>query len=140
MEQRALLICPIHPMRQQLIEAVRRMGTKHVIMSSVKEATKAMKDGNYSVIITGRRLEDGTSDDLLQAAKAPQPGVPVVVVSRTGDWDEYIEAIDRGAFDLLPADSSAKESARIIGNALAPASRSRVAEPAVESRDLRQRK
>lgn len=134
MKPRALLICPLHPVRQQLVELVRQAGTTHVVLSSVQEATEAMKDGTYDVIITGKRLEDGNSDDLLQAAKAAQPGVPVVVVSRTGDWDEYVEAINRGAFDLLVADSPATESARIIGNALVAATARRAVVSPANSR------
>ncbi len=118
MKQRALLICPLHPARQKLVEVVRYTGTTHVVTASVEQATKAMKRGKYDVIITGKRLADGNSDDLLEAAQAAQPGVPVIVVSRSGGWDEYIDAINRGAFDLLPADSSPSESARIISNAL----------------------
>ncbi len=123
MKQRVLLICPLHPVRQQLVEVIRRTGTTHVVRSSVREATEALKSGKYDVINTGRRLEDGNSDDLLRAAQLAQPDAPVVVVSRTGDWDEYIEAIDRGAFDLLSADSSPSESARVISNALRAAAR-----------------
>lgn len=118
MKQRALLICPRHPTRQRPMELVRDTGTTHVVLSSVQEAAEAMSNGRYDVIITGKRLEDGNSDDLLRAAKAAQPGVPVLVVSRTGDWEEYVEAISRGAFDFLAADSPAIESARIIRNAL----------------------
>jgi DNA-binding NtrC family response regulator len=96
MKQRALLICPVHPVRQQLIEVVRQTGATHVVISSVREATKALKNGKYDIIVTGRKLGDGNSDDLLQAAQVAQAGTPVVVVSRTGDWNEYIDAIDRG--------------------------------------------
>jgi DNA-binding NtrC family response regulator len=135
MKQRALLICPVHPVRQQLIEVVLQSGATHVVTSSVREATKALKDGKYDIIVTGRKLDDGNAEDLLQAAKAAQPGVPVVVVSRTGDWNEYIDAINRGAFDLLAADSPSSESTRIISNALRAAAGSRAA--AVESGDKR---
>ena len=84
MKQRALLICPVHPVRQQLIEVVLQTGATHVVTSSVREATKALKEGKYDIIITGRKLEDGNSDDLLHAAQVAQPATPVVVVSRTG--------------------------------------------------------
>ena len=134
MKPRALLICPVHPARQQLVEVVRQTGTTHVVTASVREATTALLNGKYDVIISGRKLEDGNSDDLLRAAKAAQPGVPVVVVSRTGDWDEYVDAIERGAFDLLAADSPPSESARIISNALRSSAGGRVAAPAVETK------
>lgn len=136
MKRRALLVCPMHPTRQQLIDAVRQTGADHVVTSSVREATEALKVGKYDIIVTGRKLEDGRSDDLLQAAHGTQPHAPVVVVSRTGDWDEYIETINRGAFDFFPADSPPDESARIISNALRAATgsrESRATVPAVRS-------
>jgi DNA-binding NtrC family response regulator len=121
--------------RQRVVEVVRQSGTTHVVTASVREATTALMNGKYDVIISGRKLEDGSSNDLLRAARATQPGVPVVVVSRTGDWDEYIEAINRGAFDLLAADSPPSESSRIIGNALRTSSSSRAAVTAIETTD-----
>jgi DNA-binding NtrC family response regulator len=135
MNTRALLICPLHPAREKLIEVVRQTGATHVIAASVREAATALKSGSFDVIISGRKLEDGNSDDLLDAAHATQPGVPVIVVSRTGDWEEYIEAINRGAFDLLAADSPPSESVRIISSALRLSGNSRAEEPGAEIRD-----
>ena len=48
MKRRALLVCPVHPTRQQLIDVVRQTGADHVVTSSVREATEALKDGKYA--------------------------------------------------------------------------------------------
>jgi DNA-binding NtrC family response regulator len=136
MKKRALLVCPLHPARQQLIEVIHRTGTAHMIASTVREATLALQRGTYDVIVTGRTLEDGSADDLLKVARQAQRDAPVVVVSRTADWTEYLEAINRGAFDLLAADSPASESARIISNALR-ATRGHAAGSVARSKDKR---
>jgi|SRR5579859_635397 len=118
MKRHALLVCPVHPARQQLVEAVRQARTTHLVTSNVGKAIEALKNGKYDVIVTGKKLDDGNADDVLQVVQAIHPSVPVVVVSRTEDWNEYVNAVNRGAFDLLPADSPTHESARVISAAL----------------------
>ena len=48
-----------------------------------------------------RSLPDGRYSDLLQLQQQSAYNTPVIVVSRTGDWEEYFEALERGAHDFL---------------------------------------
>jgi DNA-binding NtrC family response regulator len=53
------------------------------------------------VVLTGRKLPDGTWADILAvAAEAPRP-TNVIVVTRLVDTRFYLDAIQAGAFDLI---------------------------------------
>jgi DNA-binding NtrC family response regulator len=43
--------------------------------------------------------------------------VPVIVVSRTGDWSEYLTAVRGGIFDYLAYPPIPRELQRVIQNA-----------------------
>lgn len=116
---RVLFVCPPGPAREQLLELVDRTGDRHVVTPSVSEAEKALKDAYFDFIITARNLGDGDFGRVLRAAELHRKYIPVVVVSHTADWDEFIDAIDRGAFDLLAAgDVRADGAKRVLDNAL----------------------
>ena len=54
-----------------------------------------------SLVVCDDRLVDGKYEDILSET-APSPlKTPVVVVSPTGDWPDYLKAINAGAFDYL---------------------------------------
>ena len=66
--------------------------------------------------------------DLLPAARHRQQGTRVVVITRTGEWEQYLEAMRLGAFDFIrgpmhptdvelggPASATRAERARGIG-------------------------
>jgi DNA-binding NtrC family response regulator len=57
------------------------------------------------LVFTDTLLPDGTwVDVLVLAQKAPKP-VNVIVVARVADFTLYVDALERGAFDLITAPS-----------------------------------
>ena len=53
------------------------------------------------LVFSEKNLADGDYRELLQRFKSERPGVRVVVTSRHADWDEYKQALQAGAFDLI---------------------------------------
>jgi DNA-binding NtrC family response regulator len=89
-----------------------------VFAETVREAAREIADGNVSFVICEDKLHDGSYADLLQVQDAKGCSVSLIVVSRSGDWPEYLQAVDRGAYDFLAYPLIPGELERIIGNFL----------------------
>ena len=64
-----------------------------------------------------RDLSDGTHRDLLAMTRSQGRSVCLVVTSRLADWDEYREALNDGAFDLIASPSQAADVVRVLNQA-----------------------
>ncbi len=71
----------------------------------------------YPVILTDADLPDGTWPDVLDMAREMAPGCEVIVTHRFADARLWTEALDRGAYDLLPQPFHEPEVRRIVHNA-----------------------
>ena len=87
--------------RGTLGEALLLSGMAPTLSTSLAESGKHLKAGDFSVGICEDLLPDGRYFDLLQLQQQNANSSPVIVVSRTGDWEEYFEALERGAHDFL---------------------------------------
>ena len=87
--------------RRKLNDMLHKEGYETVCASRVSECEDALKTQNVSLIFCDRRLSDGNYRDIISALRACNQPAPVVVTSRLADWDEYLEALHHGAFDLI---------------------------------------
>jgi DNA-binding NtrC family response regulator len=87
--------------RRALNEILRREGYETTCASRVSECQEALQTQNVSLIFCDRRLSDGNYRDVVAAARGSRPHARVVVTSRLADWDEYLDALHHGAFDLI---------------------------------------
>jgi DNA-binding NtrC family response regulator len=62
----------------------------------------------YRIVLTDLRMPHGSGLDVLRAARAADPDVPVIVMTAYGSVDEAVEAMKGGAQDFLqkPVDSN----------------------------------
>jgi DNA-binding NtrC family response regulator len=62
----------------------------------------------YRLVLTDLRMPNGSGLDVLRAARAADPDVPVVVMTAYGSIDEAVQAMKDGAHDFLqkPVDSN----------------------------------
>jgi DNA-binding NtrC family response regulator len=84
-----------------LTEILRKEGHDTICASRVSECLEALETQNISLIFCDRRLSDGNYRDVVAAARASRQHAKVVVTSRLADWDEYLDALHHGAFDLI---------------------------------------
>lgn len=90
---------------------------------TVGESGRILSSERVGLIVTDDRLIDGGYEDILDAANRLELQVPVIVVSPTGDWPEYLKAMERGVFDYLAYPPPSPDLSRVIRQALAsPAS------------------
>ena len=87
--------------RRALNGILHKEGYETISASRVSECQEALQNQNVSLIFCDRRLSDGTYRDVVAATRASSPQARIVVTSRLADWDEYLDALHNGAFDLI---------------------------------------
>jgi DNA-binding NtrC family response regulator len=87
--------------RRALNEILRKEGYETICASRVSECQEALQTQNVSLIFCDRRLSDGSYRDVIAAIRTARQHARIVVTSRLADWDEYLDALHHGAFDLI---------------------------------------
>ena len=107
-----LIVASDYNMRGHLGETLLLCGVAPVFASS--DAAYHLATSSISLVLCEHHLPDGAYADLLSLSRASASPPPVVVVSPTGDWPDYFEAIDRGAYDFLAYPLIPGELQRIV--------------------------
>ncbi|MFL6227804.1 MAG: sigma-54-dependent transcriptional regulator [Pyrinomonadaceae bacterium] len=84
-------------------------------------ATAEIARTPYRLVLTDLRMPHGTGLDVLRAARAADPEVPVVVMTAYGSIDEAVQAMKDGAHDFLQKPVDSNHLLLIIQRALAQA-------------------
>ena len=87
--------------RRALTAILEREGWDTMSASRVSEVEDVLGRTDVNLVFCDRRLADGTYREVLAVTQALPRNVRVVVTSRLADWDEYLEALHQGAFDLI---------------------------------------
>ena len=87
--------------RRALARILKEEGYEIVSASRVRECEEALASQQIRLVFCDRRLSDGSYRDVLAITRESQREVKMVVTSRLADWDEYLEALHQGAFDLI---------------------------------------
>lgn len=102
--------------RRRLAETLAQCGLTAIPVGTVAQSRTALSKKKLSIVLCDDHLIDGKYQDILETA---EERVPVIVVSRTGDWPEYLKAIASGVFDYVAYPPISGELQRIIRNAFA---------------------
>jgi DNA-binding NtrC family response regulator len=87
--------------RRGLNAILRQEGYDTICASRISECKEALQTQNVSLIFCDRRLSDGNYRDVVAATRESRYHARVIVTSRLADWDEYLDALHHGAFDLI---------------------------------------
>src|ERR687894_446302 len=73
-----------------------------------RAAAQQLQRAPFRLVLTDLRMPHGSGLDVLRAAKAADPEVPVVLMTAYGSIDEAVQAMKEGAHDFLqkPVDSN----------------------------------
>ena len=76
--------------------------------ADARAALQEIARAPYRLVLTDLRMPHGSGLDVLRAARAADPFVPVVVMTAYGSIDEAVQAMKEGAHDFLqkPVDSN----------------------------------
>jgi DNA-binding NtrC family response regulator len=106
-----------------ILNAVTEAGQIPLICHCLLEAQEVMKHEQIQVIICEDHLPQETMDAVLKLARHGHGPIPVIVASRTGGWEEYLDALRQGAFDYLTLPPRREEVRRVLELALAESCR-----------------
>jgi DNA-binding NtrC family response regulator len=84
----------------------------------VADSGIALARNEISIVVCNDRLDDGKYEDIVKLVVRSETKAPVIVVSQTGDWPEYLTAMCGGAFDFLAYPPVAADLQQSIQNAL----------------------
>jgi DNA-binding NtrC family response regulator len=96
-----LVVSSDDEVRRKLAHVLRQCALAPVLVSTVAESGMVLAGHEISVIVCNDHMDDGKYEDIVKLVVRCETKVPVIVVSRTGDWPEYFTAIYGGAFDYL---------------------------------------
>jgi DNA-binding NtrC family response regulator len=113
-----LVVSSDDEVRRKLAEVLRQCALAPVLASTVAESGMALAGNEIFVVVCNDRLDDGKYEDIVKLAVGSETRVPVIVVSQTGDWPEYLAAMSGGAFDFLAYPPIAGDLQQTIQNAL----------------------
>ena len=123
-----LVVSSDEEVRRKLGEILRQCGLAPVFASTVSESGMALAGNEVFIVLCDDCLTDGKYLDIVKLVGQSDSKVLVVVVSRTGEWPEYLTAIGAGAFDYLAYPPVPGELRRTIQNAFRECVRQRCRE------------
>jgi CheY-like chemotaxis protein len=103
--------------RRELAELLRRCGLALILVSTLTESRMALTSLEVCIVLCDECVVDGNYPAILEIVEHVDRKIPVIVISRTGEWPEYLAAIRCGAFDYLAYPPIAGEFQRVIRNA-----------------------
>jgi DNA-binding NtrC family response regulator len=111
-----LVVSADDKIRVTLGETLLLCGIAPAFATSLAESREYVAAGDLSIVICQDLLPDGKYSEILRLNQQTDNSVPVIVVSRTGDWEDYFTAVELGAHDFLPYPMIRDELQRIIRN------------------------
>jgi DNA-binding NtrC family response regulator len=103
--------------RNSVRDALNREGWKTICASTVGVCEEVLANQNIDLVFCDRCLADGTYRDILAMTHSRRRSARLVVTSRLADWDEYLEALHDGAYDLIASPSQTADIVRVLNQA-----------------------
>jgi DNA-binding NtrC family response regulator len=110
----ALVLTEDESIRAAVQEVLFFCGVRPIFASTIEHAAHHLDDSGLTFCICEDRLPDGVFPDLLLLKQVAGNSGPLIVISRTGDWPEYLKATELGAYDYLGYPLIAGELERVI--------------------------
>jgi two-component system, NtrC family, nitrogen regulation response regulator GlnG len=108
-----------HSIRFVLEKALAREQLAVRTFSNARDVMAALEAGELpQAIVSDIRMPGGSGIELLQAAKARHPGLPVVIMTAYSDLDSAVAAFQGGAFEYLPKPFDVNKAVELIRRAM----------------------
>jgi DNA-binding NtrC family response regulator len=113
-----LLVEDKDSLRRVLRLTLEHAGYNVIECADAREAAAEIARAPYRLVLTDLRMPHGSGLDVLHAARAADPDVPVVVMTAYGSIDEAVQAMKDGAHDFLQKPVDSNHLLLLIGRAL----------------------
>jgi DNA-binding NtrC family response regulator len=87
--------------RRSLVRVCEGMSMNVISCNGLSQVEEVLSRQAVGIVFCDENLSDGSYRDLLTAKRDRKNGPRIVVTSRTWDWEEYLEAMRLGAFDVV---------------------------------------
>lgn len=87
---------------KNLMRVLDASSSRVIVAVSLRQAKEALSLEPIGIVFCDEFLSDGSYRDLLSTHVKPNE-LKLVLLLRSGDWPEYLEAMEQGAFDVLPS-------------------------------------
>ena len=98
-------------------DTINQEGWKTICASSVDECKGVFANHDIDLVFCERELTDGTYRDVLAIARSQRHRPRLIVMSRCPNWDEYLESLHAGAFDLIASPYETVDIANVLNQA-----------------------
>jgi DNA-binding NarL/FixJ family response regulator len=98
---RLLLACSDPVSRAHLAESLKDTEFETILAFNCAESSNLLAKVPVSMVFCEDQLPGGGFPKLLNLVKHGGTNTPIVVLSRTGEWEEYLNALRLGAFDMV---------------------------------------
>jgi DNA-binding response OmpR family regulator len=119
---RSILLIEDAPKERQLVcETLQDQGYSVSTISDPQQAWATVEQWaqQFHLVIIEEAMRGRTGLRLLQEARAKRKDLPVVIVTREGDWNGYARALSDGAVDYIPHPIDRRELLAAVEEALA---------------------
>jgi DNA-binding NtrC family response regulator len=103
---------------QALSRILVRRGLKPVLAASVEKSRGILAHRPVRLAFCDDELPDGSVGSVLEEIHQSAKRVPVIVISRLENWDEYLRAMRQGAFDYISSPVRRSEVEQVIRRVL----------------------
>lgn len=87
--------------RRSVTKTLEALSVHVISCSTLNQAVEVLSLQRPHLVFCDERLPDGTYADLLEWKEPGRNPAPVVVLTRNGEWELYMDATRRGAFDVI---------------------------------------
>jgi len=88
--------------RKALIKVLESLSGNVFSCSNLAQAREVIAHRPMDIAFCDEQLADGSYRDLVGFTRSRAMTLPLVVTTHVGEWKEYLEATDLGAFDMIP--------------------------------------
>src|SRR5580693_1256051 len=87
--------------RRSVTKILEALSVQVIPCSTLNQAEQVLSLQRPHLIFCDERLPDGSYSDLLELKDPGRIPPPIVVLTRIGEWELYMDATRRGAFDVI---------------------------------------
>jgi DNA-binding NtrC family response regulator len=87
--------------RRSVTKTLEALSVYVISCSTLNQAEQVLSLQSPRLIFCDERLPDGGYADLLELKEPSKIPPPIVVLTRNGEWELYMDATRRGAFDVI---------------------------------------